>query len=300
MPTLSDVAEHPDMSASIASLLARGRPVQIVDVGANPIGGEPPYAPLLRAGVAQVTGFEPQESAYLELRAIADDAHRYLPYAVGDGNEHVLRVCVESGFTSMLEPDGAQLALLTDFPRMAAVTGRHPMSTRRLDDIAEIEHLDLLKIDIQGGELPVFRGGRRLLADALAVQTEVGFTRLCQGQPTFADLDLELRDQGFVPHRFVDTKTWPLAPVQWAEPLQQQARHLVEADLLYVRDLARLDVLDQDQLRRLALICDLAYDSCGVALLCIRELIRCGALDAGYEAGYRTSVDERTSRTSHL
>lgn len=277
-------------------MLSGRRPVEIVDVGANPIDGEPPYAPLLEQGFARVTGFEPQESAYAELAARGEGPHRYLPYAVGDGGEHVLRLCAESGFASMLEPDRDQLQLLTDFPRMAEVTSRVPMATRRLDDITEIERLDYLKIDIQGGELDVFRHGRRLLAGAVAVQTEVGFTRLYEDQPTFADLDLELRAQGFVPHLFVNTKTWPLAPVQWGDPLQERARHLVEADVLYVRDLTRLDVLSEDQLHHLGLICDLAYASYGVTLLCVGELARRGAIVPDSAQRYRDQVADRAAR----
>ncbi|NYJ73597.1 FkbM family methyltransferase [Allobranchiibius huperziae] len=287
----------PPAPGAASHVLSGRRPVEIVDIGANPIDGEPPYAPLLEQGVARVTGFEPQESAYAELTTREDGAHRYLPYAVGDGAEHTLRLCVESGFASMLEPDRAQLGLLTDFPRMASVTDRIPMATRRLDDITEIEQLDYLKIDIQGGELDVFRHGRRLLARAVAVQTEVGFTRLYEDQPTFADLDLELRAHGFVPHLFVNTKTWPLAPLQWADPLQEQARHLVEADVLYVRDLARLDVLSEDQLHHLGLICDLAYASYGVTLLCIAELVRRGVLDPDSARIFRDQVAVRAQPT---
>ncbi len=265
-------------------------PLEIVDVGANPIDGEPPYAPLLTAGVARVTGFEPQPSAYEELQALADEAHRYLPYAVGDGAEHDLFVCEQSGFTSMLEPDPDQLALLTDFPRMAQVVGRHRMGTQRLDDIAELDRMDLLKIDIQGGEREVFEHGRRLLAGTVAVQTEVNFFRLYRGQPTFADVDLELRAQGFVPHAFVATKTWPLAPVQWADPFQEQAHQLVEADVLYVRDPAHARDLTGAQLRRLGLIAHLAYASCGLTLLCVRELVRRGELPQRAAEEYAASL----------
>ncbi|MEO8851390.1 MAG: FkbM family methyltransferase [Allobranchiibius sp.] len=280
--------EPPD----IYTLVGGDRLIEVVDVGANPIDGEPPYATLLAAGVARVTGFEPQESAFAELSAMADEQRRYLPYAVGDGRAHQLRVCSESGFTSMLEPDPDQLALLTDFPRMAAVTQRHWMATRRLDDISEIEHLDFLKIDIQGGELQAFRGGGRLLGDAVAVQTEVGFTRLYREQPTFADIDLELRTHGLIPHQFVNTKTWPLAPVQWAEPVQARARHLVEADVLYVRDLAQLDHCSDQQLRHLALICDLAYGTYGVSLVCLNELVRRGAIREADADRYRAALNE--------
>ncbi len=52
------------------------------------------------------------------------------------------------------------------------------------------------------------------------------------------------------------SRTWPIAPVVWADPLERAARHLVEADLLYVRDPVRLADCDDAQLGRLALIAD--------------------------------------------
>jgi FkbM family methyltransferase len=247
----------------------------------------------LDAGLCGVTGFEPQPQALEELSRQAGPDERYLPYAVGDGGPHTLNLCATSGFASLLEPDERQLDLLTDFPRLARITGREPIDTRRLDDIDEIDRIDLLKIDIQGGELSVLREGRRKLANALAVQTEVGFHRLYRDQPTFADVDLELRGQGFVPHQFVTTRTWPLTPVVWADPLQQVSRQLVEADVLYVRDPVRLDRLDSAQLARLALVADVGYGSFGLALRFVLELIARGVLNASADEAYRALAAAR-------
>ena len=46
------------------------RLVEVVDVGANPIEGDAPYKGLLQAGLCRVTGFEPQEAALAELKAL--------------------------------------------------------------------------------------------------------------------------------------------------------------------------------------------------------------------------------------
>lgn len=49
-------------------LLSPSRLTQVVDVGANPIDGDPPYKNMMGMGLCQVTGFEPQIDAYEELQ----------------------------------------------------------------------------------------------------------------------------------------------------------------------------------------------------------------------------------------
>ena len=65
----------------------------VVDIGANPIDAEPPYKQMLAGGLCTVTGSEPQASALAELERRKGPLERYLPLAVGDGTERVLRVC---------------------------------------------------------------------------------------------------------------------------------------------------------------------------------------------------------------
>lgn len=290
----SSVTDHrqqpprsPEEARALADLIGLDGPVEIAAIGANPIDGEPAYRPLLDAGLAHVIGFEPQPEALARLHELAGPHETYLPTAIGDGGRHTLRVCASDGFSSLLEPDADQLAVLTDFPRLAEVTGRTEVDTTRLDDMAEIARIDLMTMDLQGGEPAVLDGGAHMLRDVVAVQTEMHFHRLYEDGPTFADIDRRLRTLGLVPHQLVTTRTWPMAPVEWADELQERARHLVEADLLYVRDPARLDVLDEGQLRRLALLGHAAYGSCGIALACLTELVGRHGLDADAVQRYR-------------
>ena len=99
------------MTTAFRDLLAPGRLTDVVDVGANPIDGEPPYMPMLSSGLCRVTGFEPQADALLRLQTAKGPYERYLPYAVGDGGDHTLNVCVASGMTSLFEPDPVTLNL---------------------------------------------------------------------------------------------------------------------------------------------------------------------------------------------
>ena len=179
----ADIPDGINRIVEFRNLLSPQRLTDVVDVGANPIEGEPPYTPMLAAGLCRVTGFEPQEEALLELQTKKGPNERYLPYAVGDGDAHTLNICRASGMTSLLEPDPATLGLFEGFKRWGEVIGRVPLQTRRLDDISEIQHLDFLKIDIQGGELAVLKGGKAKLTEAVAVQTEISFVTLYKNQP---------------------------------------------------------------------------------------------------------------------
>lgn len=145
--------------SALKTLLNPARLTEVVDIGANPIDGDPPYKPMLESGLCRVTGFEPQEQALAELQRKKGPFERYLPYAVGDGEVHTLNICRASGMTSLFEPDPATLDLFQVLKPLGEVVRQVEVPTRKLNDVSEIEHLDFLKIDIQGGELAVFKSG---------------------------------------------------------------------------------------------------------------------------------------------
>jgi FkbM family methyltransferase len=258
--------------------LSPQRRTAVVDVGANPIAGQPPYRPLLAARLCAVVGFEPQADALAKLRARAGPLETYLPDALGDGGRHTLYDCAAAGMTGLLAPDPASLALFRPFDEFGKVVGEHALETRRLDDVAAVTELDYLKLDVQGFELAILEGARARLARAVAVQTEVSFVPLYRGQPALGAIDLELRAQGFVPHAFADVKRWILAPMCVGGDLRRPLNQLLEADLVYVRDFRRLDLFSPEQLKHLALIAHHCYGSFDLALLCLGELERRGAL----------------------
>lgn len=271
---------------NLSDVIEPQRLTEVVDVGANPIDGEPPYAAMLAAGLCNVTGFEPQEQALSELLRKKGPRERYLPYAVGDGGRHALHVCRGSGMTSLFEPDPAALDLFDALKPLGQVLQKVEIHTHRLDDIAQIEHLDFLKIDIQGGELAVFREGRHKLANAVAIQTEVSFMTLYKGQPTLGDVDVELRAQGFVPHCFAAIKKWPIAPCVVNGNPRQPLNQLLEADLVYVRDFACPQRMSNEQFKQLAMIAHYVYGSFDLALRCVAVLRSRGAISAGAQAQY--------------
>jgi len=275
-----------EMTKAVFELLSPQRLTEVVDIGANPIDGQPPYAAMLSAGICNVTGFEPQEEALLELQQKKGPNEQYLPYAVGDGGTHTLNICFASGMTSLLEPDPATLSVLEVLMQSGKVVRQVPVETRRLDDISEIRGLDFLKIDVQGSELSVFKGGAARLSQAVAIQTEVSFVTLYRDEPRFGDVDLELRSQGFIPHCFAAVKKCPIAPCIVNNDPRLALNQLLEADIVYVRDFFRPESMSDEQLKHLALIVHHCYGSFDLALRCVMLLEQRQALESGAQGRY--------------
>ena len=268
-------------SNDLARLLSMGGLTHVVDIGANPIDGAPPYRPLLDAQLCRITGFEPQASALAELNLKKGANEIYLPYAVGDGKEHTLNLCAYSGWTSTFVPSAAALEVFSFFKNNARVVGQTRIQTRRLDDLAEVNDIDFLKIDIQGGELAVLMHGKEKLKNAVAIQTELQFVNLYEGQPSFGQVDQELRTQGFIPHAFAALKKWPISPLQFGGDPTRALNQLLEADLVYVRDFVHSDNMTSDQLKHLCLIAHSCYSSFDLAGRCIALLEQRKDIPAG-------------------
>jgi FkbM family methyltransferase len=274
----------------LTEILEPRRPTAIVDVGANPIDGEPPYKRMLAAGLCDVVGFEPQPEALARLQAAKGPRERYLPYALGDGTERTLHICALEGMTSLLVPDPAHLALFNLFPIWGEVKTRIPVTTKRLDDVAEIAAMDFLKMDIQGSERDVLEHGRAKLADAVVVQTEVSFVPLYQGQPVLGEIDLALRAQGFLPHCVTGTKIWPLAPMVIGNEPNRGIRQLLETDFVYVRDFSKAENMTTEQWKHLALVAHHCYGSYDLALKAIATLVQLGVVAADAPQRYLASL----------
>jgi FkbM family methyltransferase len=145
-------------------------------------------------------GFDADRQECERLNALGADT-RYLPYALGrsDGAKATLHLTVSSGSSSLLEPNDAFLA---PFPYRAAMSVQRtvPVTLTTLDRVCADEGVrpDVLKLDIQGGELDVLMGADSALSTTLLVESEVEFNPLYKNQPLFGDVDRFLRDKGWL------------------------------------------------------------------------------------------------------
>jgi FkbM family methyltransferase len=245
--------------------------VKVVDIGANPIDSEPPYAGLLQRGEAQVVGFEPNPAALAVLNEKKSAAEQYFPHAVGDGGRHRLHICQAPGMTSLLEPDMAVLNLFHGFPDWGKVLATETLDTVRLDDVPETAGVQLLKLDIQGAELMVLQHAEARLKTALVIQAEVEFLPLYRGQPLFSDVEQFLRARGFVFHRFFPQVSRTIRPMLVDQNIYAGLSQLVWADGIFVRDFTRPEGLADSQILPLAAILHDCYQSIDLVLHLLNE-----------------------------
>ena len=259
----------------LVAALAPQRPLRIADVGANPlIEGEVSYRRLLDAGHAEVVGFEPQVEALAQLNARKSRAELYLPHALGDGTPRTLHLTQSPGFTSVYPADPASAALL-GFRRGMSVTERTEVATRRLDDCAEVPPIDFLKIDVQGSETAIIANGAGKLAEAVAIQTEVRFFPIYEGEPSFGALEAELGRQGFRFLRFATLKSVALSSKAARLRLRRaDFAQVVDGDAFFVRDLRGIAGWSDEAVKRLALLADAVMDCPDLACFALEELVR--------------------------
>ncbi|MBL4916346.1 FkbM family methyltransferase [Szabonella alba] len=271
--------------AWLAQRIAPARPLRIADVGANPLG-KPPYLPLLRAGLAEVWGFEPDPLALARLDR-TDPAVHVLPHAVGRGGVADFHAYPASEMSSLYPLSAAAIGYLGHFRRHLGTETRSRIETHRLDDMDDLPRLDLLKMDAQGAELAVLEGARDRLTGAVAVVTEMRFYQLYDGEPALWELDRALREQGFVLHRFLHQKTRMLHHSQRARvDARAIGSQLIDGDAVYIRRFEDRAAWDDAQIAALALLACGVFGSEDLVLLCLDELAARGRVKPKVAAAY--------------
>ena len=258
--------------ASISTLFPDFPDVKVVDVGASPIDGEPPYQPLHAADKMDLVAFEPDETQFAALQKLNLSRTTLVKAAIGDGREGVLNVCKSPGMTSLLEPDLSVLGHFHGFAEWGTVLERIPMKTRRLDEVAEARGCHFLKLDVQGGELPILNHGQNTLNTCMMVHTEVQFIPFYEDQPLFAELDQALRANGFWLHRFLPIHSRVFKPIMVNNDIYAGMSQDLWTDAVYVRRFTDFPTLAVEALQRIALIAHDVYRSFDLASLALLEL----------------------------
>jgi FkbM family methyltransferase len=265
--------------------------IHIADVGAAFCGEIAPYQPLLDRGLGQLVAFEPDLRQHEDLKQRLGSTTTLLPHALGDGMRKTLYICPDgTGMSSLHKPDEAALGFFNLFPQFGAVLDRAEIDTVRLDDLDDLPPIDFLKIDVQGSELAILKNGRTKLAQCVCIQTEISFITLYENQPGFGEVDIELRREGLLPHRFASIKQWSISPTECDDEPRRPFNQLLEADIVYVRNMIRPDGMNDLQIKKLAAIAHYCYASPDLVVRCLLELQNRAVLGGDAVAGYLAAL----------
>jgi len=169
----------------------------VIDIGANDGAFAAFLARHFRPDTTYVFEPLPRCRADLEARAATIPNLKIIPLALSD----------QSGRKPLYEnsyhPASSLLRVSpmskVEFPQTAVETPTI-VEVARLDDVLETQPLEpdiFIKIDVQGMEDAVIRGGQRVLGRAKCVLVEMSFVPMYEGQPLFEEVHRLLEGLGF-------------------------------------------------------------------------------------------------------
>ena len=194
------------------------KPWTLVDVGANE--GEFSAAAARLVKLDGVHAFEPQPTCHPPLSQVLKNipnSHLH-PSAVGAEPGEIELLCTaNSKLASVLKPNDeiANGYENGDFD----VERRIKVPLVRLDDVIPSDgNIGLLKIDVQGYELPVLKGAARTLRRTFALLMEVNYVAHYGGGAAFDDLHEAVRQYGFRTYGVSAPYFGPNGPL-WADAM---------------------------------------------------------------------------------
>lgn len=178
-------------------------PIYVIDVGAA--GGI--HARWERFGSnLRVFLFEPEKDAYDQLVSAFGSDRRMKVFDCAlseDGNDVTVHLTRWPRATSVY-PTSREYVEMSCIRDHYDVVKTVKLRSKRLADVYDESDLDFLKIDTEGYELPILRGGVSLLDSCVGLELEVYFHQVRIGQPLFAEVDSYCRGKGFTFMDFED------------------------------------------------------------------------------------------------
>lgn len=188
---------------NLSTLLGDSKITTIVDGGAYK--GNKAVILLEKFPNAEVYCFEPQAEPFAYLKQRFARTPRCIPVqqALSDYTGTAdLFVTDERYTSSLMQP------LASDI-KTSAMT---QVSVNTLDHFMQengIKAIDVIKLDLQGNELPALHGGKNALAGCKAILVEVNFRERYSGCTRFEELYAFLQEAGFVLYKIYEIHGYP-------------------------------------------------------------------------------------------
>lgn len=173
--------------------------INLIDIGSSGSLDEK-WQPL--KDLINLIGFDPNEVECSRQNSLPSKYKnsKFLPYAIhGHNGVETLYMTNSIYCYSLLRPNKSWLDRFS-FRELFDLTGEEEIHVHDISEINELKKIrpDVIKIDVQGLELPILSRAVDILESAFYVETETGFTQNYIGETTFSQLDGFMQAQGFL------------------------------------------------------------------------------------------------------
>ena len=244
----------------------------IIEIGARNLAGEkePFYELLEHFPNSKIIGFEIDEKVCDELYLKAPRGVEYYPHALGEKNEKKkLYMTQQPMCTSLYKPNEKLIRLYNNL-EVAYLKNETEIETITLDTFADkynINDVDFIKVDVQGAELDIFKGGKNVLKNVIKIICEVEFLPLYENQPLFGDVNNFLNQNDFMLNKFLGFGGRGLRPLIAKEGPNAMSQFMW-SDAVFIRNIEKIQSLSDDKLMKLSLLSAI-YNSIDLAYFCL-------------------------------
>lgn len=246
----------------------------ILEIGALPLEGEAePFHKLLDIFPgSKVIAFEVDHHLCEQLNKKEKSGITYYPVALGRKEEK--RTFYETNHPmccSLYKPNEKLISLYNNM-EVAMLKSVSSIDTVSLDFFIKnntIESVDFIKIDIQGAELDVFKGGVNTLTEVVAIVSEVEFIPHYIDQPLFGDVCSFLAENGLMFHKFLGMAGRALKPIVMENNPNFPTQHMW-SDAVFIKDIFELPKLSSSKLLKMGLLAFI-YGSPDVTFQCFKN-----------------------------
>ena len=245
----------------------------ILEIGALPLEGQKePFHQLLDIfPESRIIAFEVEKNLCEKLNQKAKKGLRYFPVALGRAEERRPFYVTNHPMCCSLYKPNEKLISLYNNMEVAMLKAVESIETVSLDYFAKennIESVDFIKIDIQGGELDVFQGGTDTLKDVVAIVSEVEFVPHYLDQPLFGDVCSFLAERELMFHKFLRTGGRSLKPIVLGNDPNFPIQYMW-SDAVFIKDIFKIPKLSSGKLLKMGLLAFI-YGSPDVAFYCFK------------------------------
>jgi FkbM family methyltransferase len=165
-----------------------------------------------------------------------------LPYALWSKEAKlVLNINNSPGTSSVLVPNMSFLRQFDESQRFEA-KNKITISTKTIDDLesnSKLTDVDFMKIDVQGAELDILKGGVNYLKNNLVgLESEVEFSSIYKNQPLFSELEIFVRQELGLELWDIRKTYWKYSQSRYTNPTKGR---LICGDALFLRPISTLD-----------------------------------------------------------